>query len=145
LFTTWKNFFLETHKPLFYARFIDDIFLIVNEEFNIDILINSFENLVLNVVSEKTIHFLNLKISLCRLTGILLFSVYYKPTNVYSYLLYSSNHPKTIFKNISYGLFLTIIIFVLLLVTIYIFQEKFIFIYLKEVMMASFYKKYQIQ
>jgi len=42
------------------------------------------------------------------LTGILLFSVYYKPTNVYSYLLYSSNHPKTIFKNIPYGLFLTI-------------------------------------
>jgi hypothetical protein len=103
-----EKIFLETYKPLFYARFIDDIFLIVNEEFNIDILINSFENLVLNVVSEKTINFLNLKISLCRLTGILLFSVYYKPTNVYSYLLYSSNHPKTIFKNIPYGLFLTI-------------------------------------
>ena len=103
-----EKVFLDLHKPLFYARFIDDIFLIVKEEFDINFLINSFENLILNVVSNKIVNFLNLNITLCNLTGILLFSMYYKPTNVYSYLLTSSNHHKMIFKNIPYGLFLTI-------------------------------------
>jgi hypothetical protein len=65
----WENiwhvqnsfWFCFKRQPLFliiYARFIDDIFLEVNEDFDIDILINSFENLVLNVVSEKSFFWL---------------------------------------------------------------------------------------
>ena len=56
--------FLVIHKPLFYCRFIDDICTILNEHFNIDILINSFGNLKLNVVSNNTVNFLDLNITL---------------------------------------------------------------------------------
>ena len=100
--------FLFIHKPLFYVRFIDDIFIIITNDFDINLLTNSFDNLILNVISDKIVNFLNLSISLCNLSGKLIFSMYYKPTNVYSYLLYGSNHPPHVFKNIPFGLFLTI-------------------------------------
>ena len=76
--------------------------------FNIENLKNSFDTLILNIISDKIVNFLNLNISLCNLTGKLLYSIYFKPTNVFSYLLTTSNHPKHIFKNIPYGMFLTI-------------------------------------
>ena len=62
-----KEFF-KVHKPIFYARFIDDIFINVNEKFGINLLVRSFKNLILNVVSDKKVNFLNLTISLCNLT-----------------------------------------------------------------------------
>ena len=89
--------FLQIHRPLFYCRFIDDIFIIVFSSFNIQILLNSFDSLTLNIVTNKTVNFLNLNISLCNLRGILIFSTYFKPTNTFSYLLNSSNHPPHIF------------------------------------------------
>jgi predicted GIY-YIG superfamily endonuclease len=100
--------FLHIYKPLFYYRFIDDIFIIVDSSFNIQILLNSFESLTLNIVTDKIVNFLNLNISLCKFTGVLLFTTYFKPTNTFSYLLKSSNHPSHIFKNIPFGLFYSI-------------------------------------
>jgi predicted GIY-YIG superfamily endonuclease len=102
--------FLSIHKHsiYFYARYIDDILIIVNFLFNINLLINCFSTLTLNVVSDKFVNFLNVIVSICELTGFLIFKMYYKPTNTFSYLLNSSNHPPFIFKNIPYGLFLCI-------------------------------------
>ena len=37
--------FLVIHKPLAYFRFIDDIFTILKNDFDTNILINSFKNL----------------------------------------------------------------------------------------------------
>jgi hypothetical protein len=105
-----EKFFLEKYKEhiFLYVRFIDDIFVITSFNFNIENLKNSFDTLILNIISDKIVNFLNLNISLCNLTGKLIYSIYIKPTNVFSYLLTTSNHPKHIFKNIPYGLFLTI-------------------------------------
>jgi hypothetical protein len=100
--------FLVIHKPLFYCRFIDDIFVILDKNFNIEILINSFGNLKLNIMSNKSVNFLDLAISLDPNTNFLHFSLYTKPTNTYSYLLYNSNHPNFIFKNIPKSIFIRI-------------------------------------
>ena len=97
-----KNF-LTIHKPLFYKRFVDDIFIITTPDFDINILKNHFDYLVLNIVNEKVVNFLDLLISLDRTIGKLVFSLYIKPTNTFSYLLTSSNHPSFIFKNIPKG------------------------------------------
>ena len=100
--------FLVIHKPLFYCRFIDDICTILNEHFNIDILINSFGNLKLNVVSNNTVNFLDLNITLDQTTNFLSFSLYTKPTNTFSYLLNTSNHPNFIFRNIPKSIFIRV-------------------------------------
>jgi hypothetical protein len=84
--------FLTLHRPLFYYRFIDDIFVILDNLFNIDLLTNNFKNLKLNVVSEKSVVFLDLIIQLDPNTGLLNFSLYTKKTNTFSYLLSTSNH-----------------------------------------------------
>ena len=102
-----KNF-QTIHKPLLYFRFIDDIFVILHELFDINILTNSFEYLKLNVVSEESVNFLDLIISLDPITGYLVFSLYTKPTNTFSYLLSSSNHPNFIFNNIPKSIFIRI-------------------------------------
>ena len=73
--------FLHIHKPLFYARFIDDIFIIVISSFQIKFLLDSFDSLTLNIVTDKIVNFLNLEISLCKMSRKLSFSMYFKPTN----------------------------------------------------------------
>ena len=55
--------FLHIHRPLFYCRFIDDIFIIVFSSFNFQIILNFFDSLTLNIVTNKTVNFLNLNIS----------------------------------------------------------------------------------
>ena len=100
--------FLKIHRPLSYYRFIDDIFLVTSESFNIDYLKNSFGYLKLNIVCENIVNFLDLNISICKITNRLVFSLYIKPTNTFSYLLTESNHPNFIFKNIPKGLFFRI-------------------------------------
>ena len=100
--------FLTIHKPLFYVRFIDDIFVITKKEFEIDLLKRNFVPLKLNIDTNETVNFLDLNICLNYITGKLNFSLYIKPTNTFSYLLTTSNHPSFIFKNIPKSLFFRI-------------------------------------
>ena len=92
--------FLTIHKPLAYFRFVDDILAIFREDFDLNIFKNFFGYLKLNVISNKVVNFLDLLIRIDSITGKLIFSLYLKPTNTFSYLLPNSNHPNFIFKNI---------------------------------------------
>jgi hypothetical protein len=98
--------FLSIYNPPFYARFIDDIFSVLPYDFDTKLLTdnNIFHNLKLNEVCSNTVDFLDLKITLDVVTRKLIFSLYIKPTNTFSYLLTSSNHPEFIFKNIPLGI-----------------------------------------
>ena len=100
--------YLTIHRPLAYYRFIDDIFTITEANFDINILKENFGYLKLNIIYNNIVNFLDLNISLCKLTNTISFSLYIKPTNTFSYLLTSSNHPSFIFRNIPKSLFLRI-------------------------------------
>jgi len=102
--TKWLN----TYSPLVYKRFIDDIFLVSNNELDIESLKNNFEYLKLNIVNNKKVQFLDLEISIDEIINKLNFSLYIKKTNTFSYLNVKSNHPTHIFKNIPKSLFLRI-------------------------------------
>ena len=97
--------FLTIHKPLAYYRFVDDILAMFRKDFDINIFKNFFGYLKLNVISNTTVNFLDLSIKLNTITGNLIFNLYLKPTNTFSYLLTSSNHPNFIFKNIPICIF----------------------------------------
>ncbi len=100
--------FLFIHKPLFYGRYIDDILCILFKYFEIDILVNFFGYLKLNLVCDKVVNFLDLNISYDDLTRRFKFSLYIKPTNTFSYLLTSSNHPDFVIINLPKGIFIRI-------------------------------------
>ena len=100
--------FLFIHKPLFYGRYIDDILCILFNNFDIDILVNFFGYLKLNLVCDKVVNFLDLNISYDDLTRRFKFSLYIKPTNTFSYLLTSSNHPDFVIINLPKGIFIRI-------------------------------------
>jgi hypothetical protein len=102
----YEKKWLSIHKPLFYTRFIDDIFIIIEDNLIIDSLKRSFGNLKLNCVNGKSVNFLDLTISYDKITCTLVFRPYYKVTNTHSYLQTLSNHPKFIFKNIPKSLFI---------------------------------------
>lgn len=98
--------FLFIHKPLLYKRFIDDIFIIVLRDFDLNNLTISFRNLNLIVSSsDKDVIFLDLVINLCANTNKLIFSAYIKPTNTFSYLPTNSNHKNSIICNNPLSLF----------------------------------------
>ena len=99
---------LSIEKPLFYKRFIDDIFLVTNNSIHVNTLKSSFLNLNLNIVSDKSVNFLDLKISLDNLSGKLKYCVFLKKTKTFSYLNTISNHKSSIFKNIPKSLFIRI-------------------------------------
>ena len=94
------------HRPIYYKRYIDDIFKIISKNYPLDLFSNSFHNLKLNIVSDKTVPFLDLNISINNITKSLDFFLYTKPTNTFGYLLTSSNHPDFIFDNIPKNLFI---------------------------------------
>ena len=95
--------FLTIYNIPFYARFIDDIFSIFMMDFDTKLLTNNnvFHNLTLNEVCSDTVNFLDLDISLDKITKKIIFSVYIKPTNTFTYLLSRSNHPSFIFDNMA--------------------------------------------
>ena len=66
----FERSFLQIHKPsiLFYKRYIDDIFIILRKNFEIGLLLNSFGSLMLNIVCESTINFLDLLIYVCKIS-----------------------------------------------------------------------------
>ena len=96
------------HKPLIYARLIDDIFYASTTPLDLNLFSNHFGYLKLNIVEGETVNFLDLYISYDELTNKFVFDLYTKPTNTFSYLLPSSNHPVHIFKNIPKSLFIRI-------------------------------------
>jgi hypothetical protein len=98
--------FLYIHKPIYYKRFIDDIFLVLSKYFDIKILTETFGELKLNVSNEQSVTFLDLIITICNVTSSLLFSMYIKPTNTFCYLPTTSNHPQFIFDNIPKSIFM---------------------------------------
>ena len=105
----YEKKWLYIHKPLVYLRFIDDIFIIFLKHLNVvNSLLNAFGSLKLNVEVNNKVHFLDLEISIDELACRLNFSVYFKPTNTFSYLYILSNHPNFIFKNLAKSLFIRI-------------------------------------
>ena len=103
-----EKHWINLYQPIVYKRFIDDIFLVTDGLLDEFIFKNQFLNLKLNIVGGKVVSFLDLNISVNKLTNLLNFSLFLKPTNTFSYLLTSSNHPSYIFKNIPVSLFLRI-------------------------------------
>ena len=60
----------------------------------------------MNIVKAEKVNFLDLEIKYNEITQKLKFSLYYKPTNTFSYLRTDSNHPDFVFKNIPKSLFI---------------------------------------
>jgi hypothetical protein len=96
------------YKPIIYDRFIDDIFLVVNKKIDKQDFQSYFYNLKFTFVQSEMVNFLDLNIRFDPILKKLHFSMYIKPTNTYSYLLNSSNHPNYIFRNIPKSLFIRI-------------------------------------
>jgi len=99
---------IDINNPKIYMRFIDDIFLANTIEINQETFSSHFGYLKLNICTGESVNFLDLKISFDNLTNKFMTDLYLKPTNTYSYLLTSSNHPEHIFKNIPLSLFIRI-------------------------------------
>jgi hypothetical protein len=103
---TYEKSWLIQNKPLLYARFIDDIFMVVE---TLDILFdfsNAFGSLKLTISTGEKVQFLDLSISINFINLSLKFEAFFKKTNTFSYLLDSSNHPNFIFKNLPKSLFI---------------------------------------
>ena len=96
--------------PFLFKRYIDDCLGITSMPMT-DILsfIEFMNNLHPSIkftheISSSTVDFLDIKISI--ISGTIQTSVYYKPTDSHSYLLYSSSHPKRCKDSIPYSQFL---------------------------------------
>jgi hypothetical protein len=100
--------FLHIHRPyvLLYKRFIDDILLVLKKGFDINLLLKSFGDLKLNTVIGQAVNFLDLNISICKITRLLEFKLFIKPTNTFCYLPCHSDHPSFIFLNIPKSIFM---------------------------------------
>ncbi len=93
--------------PLFYCRFIDDIFMASKGKANLEEVRSLFGDLKLEISNEKTVNFLDLKISR-EAHDRLKFDLYVKPTNAGQFLQKSSGHPSHMFKNIPKSSFIRI-------------------------------------
>ena len=105
---TYEIKWINLHTPSFYCRFIDDIFIITKSISILENLKKSFGSLELTYEVKNHIHYLDLSISQNSFTLRLNFSLYFKKTNTFSYLLNTSNHPDFILKNIPKSLFIRI-------------------------------------
>ena len=123
LYCLEKNFIL-IHKPIFYRRYIDDIFAIFRKVFNTLILINFFKYLKLNEICSEIVNFLDLNISQDRITRKIKFSLYIKPTNTFSYLMTESNHPEFIKNNLPKGILIRIRRICTSIIDFYFFANK---------------------
>ena len=100
----YENKWLTIHRPLIYYRYIDDLFVVLDNLSLIDSLKNAFGRLKLTFEKGEIIKFLDLEITRDNITTNLDFSMYFKPTNTFSYLQIESNHPKHIFNNLAKSL-----------------------------------------
>ena len=97
---------LDLYKPVIYRRFIDDIFIVTENDLKVNNFTNIFGELKLNIISNKEVQFLDLLISKDKYFDRLSFKLYTKPTATFQYLHFDSNHPNHIFKNIPKSLFI---------------------------------------
>ena len=96
----YEKKWLIIYRPLIYLRFIDDLFIILKNLTDLESLRIAFGSLTLTFEIGKKVKFLDLQITRNVLTSYLDFTLYFKPTNTFSYLHISSNHPKYIFVNL---------------------------------------------
>ena len=96
----YEKKWLTIHRPFIYFRFIDDLFMVLKDILILESLKNSFGSLNLTFEMGKSVKYLDLEISIDKLTSYLDFSMHFKPTNTFSYLHIESNHPKYIFNNL---------------------------------------------
>jgi hypothetical protein len=96
----YEKKWLTIHKPLVYLRFIDDLFIILRNILDLESLKKAFGTLSLTIDVGEKVKYLDLLITRNKLTSYLDYSMYFKPTNTFSYLQISSNHPSYIFKNL---------------------------------------------
>ena len=94
------------HNIIIYNRFFDDIFIISKYDILHSNFKSIFSNLILNIIKDKEVQFLDLLISKNKYFDCLSFKLYTKSTNTFQYLYHSSNHAKHIFKNIPKSLFI---------------------------------------
>jgi hypothetical protein len=102
----YEKKWLVVHRPLFYARFIDDVLVISLN--SVESLNTAFLNLRINITEGSSVVFLDLKISFDRLLRQISFSLYIKPTNTFCFLFILSNHPLFIFNNIPKSIFIRV-------------------------------------
>ena len=107
LYTIEKSW-ISTYNPLVYKRFIDDIFYADENVLDIEAFKAHFGYLKLNGSFGKKVIFLDTILGFDKLTNKFTSDLYIKPTNTYSYLLTTSNHPNFIFENIPTSLFIRI-------------------------------------
>ena len=100
-----KEYLIKHTEIRMYKRFIDDIFIGSDILINLNEFESTFIYLKLNIEHKDSVNFLDLEISFDSIIGRLEFKLYIKPTNTFSYLLPSSNHPSHIFENIPLSLF----------------------------------------
>jgi hypothetical protein len=100
--------FLVIHRPFLYKRYLDDIFIVVKRNFDINILNLYFCNLKLILSSSNIVNFLDLNIEIDYIYQRFKISLYIKPTQSFAFLLTDSNHPQFIFKNIPISIFIRI-------------------------------------
>ena len=100
-----------TEQPLHLSRYIDDIFLIWPNQYNLETFITSLNNFHPNIKftvtsSRNKINFLDLTIYKGHnftSTNTLDVKTFQKPNSLYQYLHYDSFHPKTTFKGTIIG------------------------------------------
>jgi len=93
-------------KPLVYFRFIDDTFMALENQLNLQEFQEFFVYLEFTESTGDIINFLDLNISYDSVTNKLKFSVYIKPTNSFNYLRKSSDHPIHVFNGIPNNLYI---------------------------------------
>ena len=103
---TYEKIWVDSYKPSLYARFIDDIVMVVDSLEVLPSFSKAFGSLKLTINHGDKVQFLDLSISINQLNKSLSFEAFFKKTNTFSYLLTSSNHPVFIFKNLPKSLFI---------------------------------------
>lgn len=114
--TTYANIFLygietqilPTNRPLYYKRYIDDIFAIYSHNTLAERFIHSFNNIVPTITLEAvTINRIGIMLDLSLKLNqddnnnhdYITHTLYQKPANIYQYIPHISNHKSSVFKN----------------------------------------------
>ena len=86
----YEKKWLTIHRPLIYLRFIDDLFLIINNLIILESLKESFGDLELTFNIEKTVNYLDLEITRNDLTSLLDFSLFFDSLSFALYFGYKT-------------------------------------------------------